>query len=1207
MILSTALPNATVYAEDLDMAAKQESQELEAAPEEGTTSSETTSSAATESQMQETGTADSETASEETSKLETFSEISSDDITASEETASSESAAESTADDAASAAETAGTESAETTSEETTVESTDTSETDSSIKETTEETTEASTEETTEETTEASTEETTEDISDLPTKDELEEQIRRKEDEIEVEDDTVTLTGEAKCDGNVIAGYASFELSTGDLHDMAPSIDGYEFTGDIQLNGVGTSKIYEEEVDTTKTQTFEIREEDAKDPTTVTEDVIVGKKLVTKAETANGDVTITEDGTVTFSYYKKYAAVDIHAAYVDEDGNPISDSWSDVDLSFDSDTMVLEDTFPAKLTVAKDDSEKKVSEYTYEKTYIRDGEGKAAVTDLRRTGDEGSYQYQILKDGDSDYTDLTSDTTLYVEYKAEGQKSVYTYSDVNVTVTATLQQADAIPDDAKFVVTQITPSAEGYNYDAYMDALNNAGEDTQYDSGNTLLYDIAFLGYAVDGNGNVDTSKTVEYQPAAGSVQINVQFHKNQLSDALGAEADSDITVTHLPLKDEVRASSSTTKDATNISADSIDVKPVSAKVSVSEETTAFETDNFSAFAFRNSENKMVLSASRDGVNAKDALGDAWYYGITANTWNFDGESETNFAVFNLLTNGGQTGITEKAAGSESASSIVANLNHSLTIKGKPEVVTCTSAASDLLTHESGAGNLKFNITSADVIRSTIDGMLSHVADESSTLATRKSVSDYSVHGTANVGSQDVFLDFSSAGSGTIYVNPDLLVFDQKQNGETQGTFTMSQALEASGKVTIYKRTDQVIVFNFPGKATRTINKYFFAGSPDSTTGAVSTSSINGQSTRINDSYEGIIFNFPEAEQVDLYDTGGIFLAPKAHVFTGNGNCGGWVAANEISTSSEWHFTNGNLPDVFHGTTAKLEAIKTIDGKEATVSGFNFNLYQKQNDGTWNQIASTTNSGSSVDFGTLNYNDNSDGSFTDQTKTYYYKITEQSGNNGTVTISANGTNTVYTTDPTVYYAKIVIRGTCETKNNQNVYGVEVVSKEYYDNEACTGTPLSTVPTFNNTTRQTKTTTASISAVKNLTGRALKDDEFSFTLTAEDNAPMPEGAKDGKLTVTNKGTAVDFGSITYDKAGTYHYTITEDAGNVSGVTYDTSTKDVTVTVTDDGKGNLNASVAGDGEAATFRNTYKAGATSASISAVKNLMG
>lgn len=371
MILSTALPNATVYAEDLDMAAKQESQELEAAPEEGTTSSETTSSAATESQMQETGTADSETASEETSKLETFSEISSDDITASEETASSESAAESTADDAASAAETAGTESAETTSEETTVESTDTSETDSSIKETTEETTEAFAEETTEETTEASAEETTEDTSDLPTKDELEEQIRRKEDEIEVEDDTVTLTGEAKCDGNVIAGYASFELSTGDLHDMAPSIDGYEFTGDIQLNGVGTSKIYEEEVDTTKAQTFEIREEDAKESTTVTEDVIVGKKLVTKAETANGDVTITEDGTVTFSYYKKYTVIDIHAAYVDEDGNPISDSWSDVDLSFDSDTMVLEDTFPAKLTVAKDDSEKKVSEYTYEKTYIR--------------------------------------------------------------------------------------------------------------------------------------------------------------------------------------------------------------------------------------------------------------------------------------------------------------------------------------------------------------------------------------------------------------------------------------------------------------------------------------------------------------------------------------------------------------------------------------------------------------------------------------------------------------------------------------------------------------------------------------------------------------------------------------------------------------------------------------------------------------------
>ena len=590
MILSTALPNATVYAEDLDMAAKQESQEHEAAPEEGTTSSETASSATTETQMKETGTADSETASEETSKLETFSEISSDDITASEETASSESAAESTADDAASAAETAGTESAETTSEETTVESTDTSETDSSIKE------------------------TTEDISDLPTKDELEEQIRRKEDEIEVEDDTVTLTGEAKCDGNVIAGYASFELSTGDLHDMAPSIDGYEFTGDIQLNGVGTSKIYEEEVDTTKAQTFEIREEDAKESTTVTEDVIVGKKLVTKAETANGDVTITEDGTVTFSYYKKYTVIDIHAAYVDEDGNPISDSWSDVDLSFDSDTMVLKDTFPAKLTVAKDDSEKKVSEYTYEKTYIRDGEGKAAVTDLRRTGDEGSYQYQILKDGDSDYTDLTSDTTLYVEYKAEGQKSVYTYSDVNVTVTATLQQADAIPDDAKFVVTQITPSAEGYNYDAYMDALNGTEEETSHSEQNTLLYDIAFLGYAVDGNGNVDTFRTVEYQPAEGSVDIEIQFHKNQLSDVLGAEEDSDVTVMHLPLKDDVREKTGTTKEATDISADDIKVENVDSDPSIENAEASFTLSSFSVIAIVTTVKQQILEAS-DGQN----------------------------------------------------------------------------------------------------------------------------------------------------------------------------------------------------------------------------------------------------------------------------------------------------------------------------------------------------------------------------------------------------------------------------------------------------------------------------------------------------------------------------------------------------------------------------------------------------------------
>ena len=69
--------------------------------------------------------------------------------------------------------------------------------------------------------------------------------------------------------------------------------------------------------------------------------------------------------------------------------------------------------------------------------------------------------------------------------------------------------------------------------------------------------------------------------------------------------------------------------------------------------------------------------------------------------------------------------------------------------------------------------------------------------------------------------------------------------------------------------------------------------------------------------------------------------------------------------------------------------------------------------------------------------------------------------------------------------------------------------------------------------------------------------------------------MPEGAKNGTITVKNNGEAVNFGEITYEKAGTYKYTISEVKGNVSGVTYDSTSKPVTVTVRDNGDGTMSA--------------------------------
>ena len=109
------------------------------------------------------------------------------------------------------------------------------------------------------------------------------------------------------------------------------------------------------------------------------------------------------------------------------------------------------------------------------------------------------------------------------------------------------------------------------------------------------------------------------------------------------------------------------------------------------------------------------------------------------------------------------------------------------------------------------------------------------------------------------------------------------------------------------------------------------------------------------------------------------------------------------------------------------------------------------------------------------------------------------------------------------------------------------------------------------------------------------GNPAKDSTFRFTLTGKDNAPMPEGSKDGvkSASITGEGKA-DFGKITFDKAGTYTYKVAEENGNESSYNYDSTEYTLTYKVTDV-KGELKAEqsiTAGDKSAdeMVFTNEY-----------------
>lgn len=141
--------------------------------------------------------------------------------------------------------------------------------------------------------------------------------------------------------------------------------------------------------------------------------------------------------------------------------------------------------------------------------------------------------------------------------------------------------------------------------------------------------------------------------------------------------------------------------------------------------------------------------------------------------------------------------------------------------------------------------------------------------------------------------------------------------------------------------------------------------------------------------------------------------------------------------------------------------------------------------------------------------------------------------------------------------------------------------------------------------------------------KTLKGRDWAEgDSFQFTLTGEDSAPMPEGSVDGSKTVSvtaaagtkaSTKVAFDFGAIRYTlddikdagfaevggkrvRAKTLTYTVREvrpdDGSAIAGVSYDGRVATMTVTVTDDGSGNLTATTPAIAQASggDFVNTY-----------------
>ena len=241
-------------------------------------------------------------------------------------------------------------------------------------------------------------------------------------------------------------------------------------------------------------------------------------------------------------------------------------------------------------------------------------------------------------------------------------------------------------------------------------------------------------------------------------------------------------------------------------------------------------------------------------------------------------------------------------------------------------------------------------------------------------------------------------------------------------------------------------------------------------------------------------------------------------------------------------------------------TSASLEVTKKLTGRELKADEFEFVL-KNDADGSELQKVKNTADGK-VTFAPIEYI---------KAGTYNYTIVE--------------TNAGQTIDGVTYdnlEVKVTVEVTDDGEGKLHANVTYPADKE-----------------FNNSYGTSKAK-AALEVTKKLTGRELKADEFEFTLTDQDG--------NVKETVKNdKDGNVKFSELEFDKAGTYTYKIAEKAGTATGIQYDTKTITATVTVADNGKGVLEATVAYDGEKA-FENTYTpAGATSVTLGAKKVLEG
>lgn len=598
-------------------------------------------------------------------------------------------------------------------------------------------------------------------------------------------------------------------------------------------------------------------------------------------------------------------------------------------------------------------------------------------------------------------------------------------------------------------------------------------------------------------------------------------------------------------------------------------------------------------------------------VNYRTILGDAVNYGVVADTFVHQNHTQTNFAVNEYVREGEQI-LEADLMGEGNIPFIIGEMSNK--IRFGQHTFNNANVTMDIVTNEKYKGDdslfirdnkdrVAVNATyeSEAFIRNKVSALQQHAAEWSEKLAAKEPTVTLSK--TMRGNTIDVTRYDADA---VIYVSvPE------------DGNF-LTEVVNHS--LTIKKKSNQIVVFNIPNK---NISLREFTVVADGETVRSQTSQSNTNQKADEEILRKVIWNMPNAENVNLKDNVGMFLVPKetATVNLNGGAVGGWmVTGGTLKGNAEWHFmfqgrNNSNKPNNKHDAPAMkdangsiiLQGTKKLEGRDFQKGdSWNFTLKPVTEnapmpDNTTVAIHPEKDNSVAFAFDEISFTKSDLNGLKE--KQFTYEIAESGQVQNVINDSAKHTVTV-------------------TVKDDGTNKLDVQAK-YSD-----GDSAKFVNTFTNT-YEAKGELALEGTKTLLSGKenklTVKDGQFRFSVYYaghEDMDPVTTGT-----TGSGKEAEIQFGKITYtvseleklvqdgyankveiDGGARYviNYVVTEDPADNDALQQNTEAKGVQVFVQDNGDGTLTVETEG-ADRLDFENRYKSGEAKVALEGLKVLEG